>query len=86
MVIRFKDFLPEIKKQGWFSNEYATLEETLEKANLWVTQNNVQVLNVETVVLPNLEHRPYQTKETKMETFSQVNSYWYQVIRVWYQS
>ena len=85
MAIRFKDFFPEILSQGFFSNEYATLQETVDRANDWIDRKEVRVLNVETVVLPNIGNDG-KTAEVAIRTSGEMSSYWYQVVRVWYTS
>jgi hypothetical protein len=39
---------------------------------------------VETVVLPNIEETE-DTSEVAIRTSGEMSSYWYQVVRVWYE-
>jgi hypothetical protein len=83
MAIRFKDFFPEVKSQGIFSTEYATLRETVARANAWIEEKGAKVLNAETVVLPNVG-TDQETTAIGIRTSGDMSSWWYQVIRVWY--
>jgi hypothetical protein len=85
MTIHFRDFASEVKSRGFFSNEYATLQETVDRANAWIAEVGVRVLNVETVVLPNVGDGEEKTAATAIRTSGEMSSWWYQVVRVWYQ-
>jgi hypothetical protein len=54
MTIQFKDFFPEIIKSQslWSDTKYASIDETLAQVNRWVAHNRIEVLNIETIVLP----------------------------------
>jgi hypothetical protein len=56
--------------------------EAVARANEWIRDSGVTVLNVETVVLPNLQ----DVKDTSqvINTGRQMGSYLFQVLRVWY--
>ncbi|HEX8250474.1 MAG TPA: hypothetical protein VF599_20030 [Pyrinomonadaceae bacterium] len=83
MRIRYKDFLPEIKEEGFFSNEYATLDETLYKVNEWIAGETVNVINIETVVLPNMAD-PAEAEAAESFSSGEHSTSWSQFIRVWY--
>lgn len=69
-MITFKDFVPE---------EHEQFDAIVERVNGWVHDNGVRVINLETVVLPNIE----RTSDT--EIYQDPNdTYWYQFIRLWY--
>jgi hypothetical protein len=58
-MISFRDFVPEVTDKGGLFKP-PTLEQLsggLARANDWVASNKVRVLNIETVVLPNI-HSP----------------------------
>lgn len=55
MAIGYQDFRPEILKSGIFSTQYETLAATVARANKWIAESGVRVLNMETVVLPNIQ-------------------------------
>jgi hypothetical protein len=90
----FRDFAPKQKRPSGFfqSAEYDNLMDAVIQANRWVVEHRVRVLNIETVVLPNiLEKEKAKGKEATMEgsvaTYEGISHYnhWYQFIRVWYE-
>jgi hypothetical protein len=50
-MLTFVDFVPTVTKQGWFSSEYESLRECLDRANEWIEGKKPDIVNVETVVL-----------------------------------
>jgi hypothetical protein len=66
------------------STTYASLESALEKANRWIQENEIEFLNVETVLLPEIGGD--DTTDTHMTTSGEMRSSWYQFIRVWYKT
>lgn len=88
-MIHFKDFVPEVKdKGGIFRPPVVELfAETLIEANTWLAHNKVDVVNIETVVLPNIHSKGEEgSVDTQLHTAGEMGSYWHQFIRVWYQS
>lgn len=85
MGIRFKDFRPEETSPGGLLTQpaYESLKETVAAANEWIGEKGIRVLNVETVVLPNLALRE-STHEPRMMVVTD-HVAWYQIIRVWYE-
>ncbi|MBE9214096.1 hypothetical protein IQ247_15715 [Plectonema cf. radiosum LEGE 06105] len=53
-MIQCKDFAPRITKRGPFggASEYESFSEVVSAANQWIESTAIQVINVETVVLP----------------------------------
>jgi hypothetical protein len=82
MQIQSKDFLPSAVEHKVFLTQYETFSEAVARANEWIRDSGVTVLNVETVVLPNLQ----DVKDTSqvINTGRQMGSYLFQVLRVWY--
>ena len=82
MVIKFKDFAPSAIDHKVFSTTYESFSEVVAHANEWIRNSGVTVLNVETVVLPNLQ----QLKDTSQvfTIMKHSGSYMFQVVRVWY--
>jgi hypothetical protein len=85
MLIGYKDFFPVLLKSGFFSNEHETIAATVSRANEWIAQANVRVINVETVVLPNVKNAE-ETSKVGIRTSGEMSSYWYQVVRVWFET
>ena len=53
-MIKFNDFAPRITKRGPFGgpSEYESFSDVVSVANQWIENSTIQVMNVETVVLP----------------------------------
>lgn len=91
-MIQFKDFaIKTTKPAGWLNSpEFEPLEETLLRVNNWIEENELMVLNVETIVLPNVYDDGTKRTSSKgayksKETGSGSPNWWYQIFRVWYQ-
>ena len=84
-MFHFKDFAPQIKKKGVFKTDFQTFEEALAAANTWVTNNQIDVVNIETVVLPEM-WREDGTTDTDLTTSGDMMNSWYQFIRIWYKN
>ncbi len=85
MAIGYKDFFPTILKSGMFSKKYESLGATVARANGWIAASRVRVINVETVVLPNIQNAE-DASQVGIRTSGELSSFWYQVIRVWYDA
>lgn len=88
-MIKFKDFAPrQLSKGGFLSTaKYDSFEEAVKEAALWVNSTNVTVINIETVVLPNM-YSPHEEGSTDAELRqnSDFLTAWNQFVRVWYQA
>lgn len=53
-MIKYKDFAPRITEQGPFGgpSDYESFSEVVSAVNQWIESTTIQVINVETVVLP----------------------------------
>jgi hypothetical protein len=88
-MLQFRDFVPKMldAPRLFKAGEYETLEEALVAANRWIKEDDVKVVNVETVVLPNIWSRFEEgTSDVALGTSGEMPSHWHQFIRVWYQS
>ncbi len=83
-MIQFKDFAPQITKRGFFSREFESFQEALAAANAWIRESQVDVVNIETVVLPEMWGED-GTTDTNLTTSGDMMNSWYQFIRVWYR-
>jgi hypothetical protein len=87
-AIAFKDFVPrqEGTKPALLglvqAAVYADLEEALSRANAWVARTGVDVINVETVILPNVRETDASALTTNRHDFADC---WRQFLRVWYR-
>jgi hypothetical protein len=84
MSFKYKDFFPEVLRSGLFSTEYEALTDTVSRANRWVEACRVQVINLETVVLPNIDGAEDASQAASI-TIRRSDNDWYQVVRVWYK-
>lgn len=88
-LLKFKDFVPEqTGKNKWTGRgEYDSLADSLRAANQWmVSHPQIELINIETVVLPSL-HSPKEEGSEDPELIISSNSSlqaWHQFIRVWY--
>lgn len=87
-MIMFKDFTPpELSPASFFSRAvYANFQKAVDDANAWLAEENVRLVNIETVVLPNID-RPQEegSTDSHLRTSGEISSYWRQVVRVWYE-
>jgi hypothetical protein len=53
-MIKYQDFAPRITKRGTFGGaaKYESFSDVVSVANQWIENSTIQVMNVETVVLP----------------------------------
>ena len=87
MSIAFQDFVPTFTKARSFlaAPDFEPLEQTLSRANAWIAEEGVTVINVETVVLPNMHSaRESGSEDPDIVISGERSSRWYQFIRVWY--
>lgn len=87
MTIAFKDFAPGIEKKGFFKDRYEPFQDCLRKANEWIQAENPDLINVETVVLPNLwDSGETGSEDPEIHTSGEMASSWHQFVRVWYKA
>ena len=55
-MIQCKDFAPRITERGPFdgASDYESFSDVVSTVNQWIESTTIQVINVETVVLPDL--------------------------------
>lgn len=63
------------------ARKYESLNQILNNANQWIERNEIDVLNVETVLLPNSEPK----KKDNATHWAHANWGWSQIVRVWYR-
>lgn len=88
MSISIKDFVPAKSKGGVFkSSKVQQFDDVVSAMNQWLDEHNPSVINIETVVLPNIHDSQEEgSKDTELWTGGESSSQWYQLIRVWYKS
>lgn len=85
MAVAFKDFFPQVTQSGFLSNDYESFQQVVNRANEWMAGSGVQVLSVETLVLPNVSNEA-EALHTNIRTSGEMSSYWRQILRVWYEA
>jgi hypothetical protein len=83
-----QDFVPKMTKPAAFLSfaEHESFDAALAAANQWIKDNHIRVINVETVVLPNIFSRYEEgSGDTSLGTSGESPSFWHQFIRVWYE-
>ena len=88
MNILYKDFVPQVTDPGGFFKAMTVedFEKVVLEANQWISSQSIKLINIETVVLPNinLPHEEGST-DTNISMSGEFSTYWNQFIRVWYQ-
>ena len=88
-MIRFRDFVPKMlaAPRLFKAGEYESLEDALLAANRWVKEDDIKLINIETVVLPNIWTRWEEgPADVALGTSGETPSHWHQFIRCWYQT
>ena len=87
-MLKFKDFVPtRIKKAGFLSQaQFEHFTDKVGEINEWVTENSIEIVSIETVVLPNIwdEHEE-GSEDVDLATSGTNISSWHQFIRIWYK-
>ena len=85
-MIDFYDFVPKIMERGGFlrADCFEELSDVMKDVNFWIDANNIDVVNIETVVLPNM-HRESGSEDADIRVNDDFTSSWHQFIRVWYR-
>lgn len=81
-MIGFYDFKPEVTPGLFGGQPQQTLDDVLRHVNSWISEHDVDVVSIETVVAPTLGLAA--PKNTKAHCFFG-GSYWYQFLRVWFR-
>lgn len=88
-MIRYRDFAPNRIKGGLLhSDRYERFDQAVAAANAWLDSAQVNVVTIETVVLPNVWSDDEEgTSDSQLETAEAMTSVneWYQFVRVWYR-
>jgi hypothetical protein len=88
-MIEFRDFVPEVVSEAalFKAAEYEPLDAAVTAANRWIHELKIKVINIETVVLPNIWSRWEEgSTDTSLGTSGDSPSHWHQFIRVWYRT
>lgn len=84
-MIEYKDFAP-VTDRGFFSSNFETLSSTLARANQWINDLGLDVINVETVVLPNVLDESHASHGALAAPIGATSIFCVQVVRIWYRA
>lgn len=84
-MFAFQDFIPQVQRQRLIPamSEYESLQEVVTRANRWIEQRGVRVINVETLIVPALPRADAEITAVRLESPNNTLAS-YQMIRVWY--
>ncbi len=89
-MISYRDFAPHVIKRGLLhSDAYENFDAAVAAANAWIAEAKIDLMSVETVVLPNISaDESESTSDGRVETEEAMTSInqWYQFLRVWYRT
>ncbi len=87
-MLKYKDFVPkQIEAPGFLNpGEHETFDEAVRAANQWIVENEVKLMSMETVVLPNIWSRWEEgSRDASIGTSGDAPSRWHQFLRCWYR-
>jgi hypothetical protein len=84
-MIAFQDFAPAQLAPAAGGVQCEPFDRAVVAANTWIQQYSVTVLNVETLLLPNVWNSTARgTLESRLHSSGDMSTHWYQVVRVWF--
>jgi hypothetical protein len=85
-TVKYRDFLPqENPRKGLFGGvDFSGFDSCVEAMNAWLADNSVEIVQVETVTLPNI-HNAEEEGSTDTELHASNHTVWYQLLRLWYR-
>ena len=89
-MLRYRDFVPKMTAAPGFlsAGEFESFKHAVEAANEWLVESShsIRLINLETVVLPNIWSRYEEgSDDAALGTSGEAPSNWHQFLRVWYQ-
>ena len=88
VMIAFKDFVPkQTRKQGFIKPpQWETVEQVVAAANEWIREQEVAVINVETIIAPDISRKGVQSGDGSLPGISGGGGGGLQFVRVWYRA
>lgn len=85
-VIKYRDFLPQERPRGGLFGgvDFSDFDTCVAAMNTWLAESSVDVIRIETVVLPNI-HSVEEEGTTDTELHASAHTMWYQFLRLWYR-
>jgi hypothetical protein len=88
-MIEFKDFVPKMLGDSGFLGEpeFESFQEAVQAVNRWLDENpDGRLVNVETVVLPNVHHAFEEgSQDVNIRQDDDYSTPWNQFVRVWFE-
>ncbi|HEY1016377.1 MAG TPA: hypothetical protein VGE07_26950 [Herpetosiphonaceae bacterium] len=82
-MLTFKDFIPQIQKRVLgMPTAYESIHEVLTRVNRWLEHERLEVISIETLLLPKLPGEAEESPPARM-TAASSSMGTFQVIRVW---
>lgn len=87
-MIQTVDFVPQKQKGGLFkSDKIEAFKDVVTAMNDWRSKNDVNIISIETVVLPNIHDTDEEgSEDTELWTGNASSTSWHQIIRIWFTS
>ena len=84
-MLKYRDFIPEDQSRLLNpTRSYEHFDSLVDRANAWTRARGIEVINAETIVLPNI--RPKKSSESPGSAVSCAGlTNWAQILRIWYQ-
>jgi hypothetical protein len=85
-MIAFQDFVPRVQSKRLLGivNDYENLHELVSRVNIWIEQNQIDVINIETLQVTDLSKGTETSSQAQMTSQANVTST-FQIVRVWYR-
>ena len=86
-MLKYRDFVPrQLKAPGVFDQgEHESFDHAVVAANDWISNNSIQLVSLETVVLPNIWSRWEDGSADASIGTGDSPSRWHQFLRCWYR-
>lgn len=87
-MLKYRDFVPaQIEAPGFLNpGAHESFDHAVEAANQWISENDIQLISLETVVLPNIWSRWEEgSADASIGTSGDTPSRWHQFLRCWYR-
>lgn len=88
-MLHHRDFVPQVRDPGGFFKqaEYDSFDAAVSAAGQWIDTTGVDVVTLETVVLPNIHHTWEEgTGDPSLRSSGEMSTTWHQFVRVWYRT
>ena len=86
-MLKYKDFVPkQISAPGFFEpGQHESFDDAVLAANQWLADNDIKLISLETVVLPNIWSKWEEgSTDASIGTGDSPNR-WHQFLRCWFQ-